>query len=191
MERTIADLDRIYINGGKRGFLVGITPLKSLKMAEYMHHDVPGVFVPEPLRKRLADAGDGAEEEGVQIALELIEAMKQKEGVNGIHLMPVGFAEEHDGARAPCDRRKRQREQHGDDQEGDRVDRRHPDEQPGHEPREGDRGHRADRDTRRGQREQERPHHHGDETRPRPGEQGGSHDQDEPRVPEKTHTNHR
>ena len=26
MERTILDLDRIYINGGKRGFLVGMSP---------------------------------------------------------------------------------------------------------------------------------------------------------------------
>jgi Cys-tRNA(Pro) deacylase len=26
MERTIADLDRIYINGGKRGFLIAVSP---------------------------------------------------------------------------------------------------------------------------------------------------------------------
>jgi len=26
MEKTILDLDRIYINGGKRGFLVGMSP---------------------------------------------------------------------------------------------------------------------------------------------------------------------
>ena len=26
MERTIADLDRLYVNGGRRGFLVSITP---------------------------------------------------------------------------------------------------------------------------------------------------------------------
>ncbi|NIW44360.1 MAG: hypothetical protein GWN30_06190 [Gammaproteobacteria bacterium] len=77
-------LDKVYI-------LIGITPLKSLKMAEYMHYDVPGVFIPEKLLKRLEDAGDGAQEEGVQIALELIEEIKQKQGVNGIHLMPVAW----------------------------------------------------------------------------------------------------
>jgi methylenetetrahydrofolate reductase (NADPH) len=38
-------------------------------------------------------AGDGASEEGVQIALELIEAVKGKQGVNGIHLMAVGWEE--------------------------------------------------------------------------------------------------
>ena len=26
LERTIADLDRIYINGGRRGFLVSLAP---------------------------------------------------------------------------------------------------------------------------------------------------------------------
>lgn len=79
-------LDKVYI-------LIGVTPLKSLKMAQYMHKDVPGVFVPEALMKRLEKAGDDAAEEGVQIALELIEAIKTKQGVNGIHLMAVGWEE--------------------------------------------------------------------------------------------------
>ena len=79
-------LDKVYI-------LIGITPLKSLKMAEYMHYEVPGVSIPEHTLKRMANAGDGAEEEGVQIALELIDAIKGKQGVNGIHLMAVGWEE--------------------------------------------------------------------------------------------------
>jgi methylenetetrahydrofolate reductase (NADPH) len=79
-------LDKVFI-------LIGITPLKTLKMAQYMHNEVPGVSIPEPLRKRLEAAGDKAEEEGVQIALELIEAIKGKQGVNGIHIMAVGWEE--------------------------------------------------------------------------------------------------
>ncbi|MBP8003351.1 MAG: methylenetetrahydrofolate reductase C-terminal domain-containing protein [Chloroflexi bacterium] len=79
-------LDKVYI-------LVGITPLKNLKVAQYMHHDVPGVFIPDTLLKRMEKAGDGAAEEGVTIALELIEAIKGKQGVNGIHLMAVGWEE--------------------------------------------------------------------------------------------------
>jgi methylenetetrahydrofolate reductase (NADPH) len=77
-------LDKVYI-------LIGITPLKSLRVAQYMHNEVPGVFIPEKLLKRMEDAGDGAEEEGVQIALELIEQIKAKEVINGIHLMAVGW----------------------------------------------------------------------------------------------------
>lgn len=79
-------LDKVYI-------LIGITPLKTLKMAHYMNDDVPGVFIPQPILKRLEAAGDGVAEEGVQIALELIEAIKGKQGVNGIHLMAVGWEE--------------------------------------------------------------------------------------------------
>jgi methylenetetrahydrofolate reductase (NADPH) len=79
-------MDKVYI-------LVGITPLKSLKVAHYMNNEVPGVTIPEKLIKRMEQAGDGAEEEGVQIALELIEVVKNKQGVNGIHLMAVGWEE--------------------------------------------------------------------------------------------------
>ena len=79
-------LDKVYI-------LVGITPLKSLKMAQYMHHEVPGVFIPERLLKRLEAAGDGVQEEAITITLELIEAIRGKQGVHGIHLMAVGWEE--------------------------------------------------------------------------------------------------
>jgi len=77
-------LDKVYI-------LVGITPLKSYTMARYMNDEVPGVFIPEPLLARMKDAGDNASEEGVQIALELIEKVKKLQGVNGLHLMPVNW----------------------------------------------------------------------------------------------------
>lgn len=79
-------LDKVYI-------LIGITPLKSLRMAQYMHYEVPGVFIPEVLLQRMEAAGDGAAEEGLTIALELIEAIKDKQGVSGIHLMAVGWEE--------------------------------------------------------------------------------------------------
>lgn len=79
-------LDKVYI-------LVGVTPLKSLKVAQYMHREVPGVCIPERLLKRMEEAGDGAEEEGIQIALETIRAVKDKLGVHGIHIMAVGWEE--------------------------------------------------------------------------------------------------
>lgn len=77
-------LDKVYI-------LVGITPLKSYRMASYMHHQVPGVFLPEEYLKRMEEAGDDAEKVGIEIAYEVIEGLRQKEGVNGIHLMAVGW----------------------------------------------------------------------------------------------------
>jgi methylenetetrahydrofolate reductase (NADPH) len=77
-------LDKVFI-------LIGITPLKSLKMAQFMNNEVPGVTIPEPLLRRLEAAGDGVWEEGVQIALELIEKIKGRQGIHGIHIMAVGW----------------------------------------------------------------------------------------------------
>jgi len=81
-------LEKVYI-------LVGITPLKSLKMARFMHDEVPGVVIPQSLLKRMeqAEAAGNAAEEGVQIALELIQKIRTKRGVNGLHLMAVGWEE--------------------------------------------------------------------------------------------------
>jgi methylenetetrahydrofolate reductase (NADPH) len=71
--------------------LVGITPLKSFKAANYLHHKIPGVYLPEKVLKRMEKAGEGAPEEGIQIALELIDSIRNKKGVNGIHLMTLGW----------------------------------------------------------------------------------------------------
>ena len=83
-------LDRVYI-------LIGITPLKTFKMATYMNDEVPGVFIPAPLMDRMqaAEQAGNAQAEGIQIALELIEKIRKFEGqgVNGLHIMAVGWEE--------------------------------------------------------------------------------------------------
>ena len=71
--------------------LIGVAPLKSYKVAQYLHTKVPGVSLPENVLKRLEKAGESAPEEGFQIALELIDSIKQKQGVNGIHIMTLGW----------------------------------------------------------------------------------------------------
>jgi methylenetetrahydrofolate reductase (NADPH) len=77
-------LDKVYI-------LIGIAPLKSFKVAECLHMKVPGVNLPDKILSRMSKAGDGVQEEGIQIALELIESIKKKKGVNGIHIMSLGW----------------------------------------------------------------------------------------------------
>lgn len=79
-------LDKVYI-------LAGIAPLKSAKMAHYMHDKVPGVVIPERILRRMDEAGDGAEEEGIAIALELIEGVRATQAVHGVHLMAIGWEE--------------------------------------------------------------------------------------------------
>jgi 5,10-methylenetetrahydrofolate reductase len=77
-------LDKVYI-------LAGVAPLKSWKIAMYLHNKVPGVTLPEKILKRLEHAGDSAAEEGIQIVLELIDSMKRKKGISGIHIMTLGW----------------------------------------------------------------------------------------------------
>lgn len=90
LDRWLEELDKRDVL--KKVFiLVGIAPLKSYKTAHYLHHKVPGVLLPAKVMNRMEKAGDQAPEEGVQIALELIDSVKNKKGINGIHLMTLGW----------------------------------------------------------------------------------------------------
>ncbi len=75
---------------GKVKILVGINILKSLAMAQYLDREIPGVFIPGVVMARMEKAGEGADQEGFQLALELIEGIRKIKEVNGIHIMPVG-----------------------------------------------------------------------------------------------------
>jgi methylenetetrahydrofolate reductase (NADPH) len=77
-------LNKVYI-------LIGVAPLKSLKMAQYLNANVPGANMPEKIMRRMEKAGESASEEGVQIALEVIDSVKSKQGINGIHIMTLSW----------------------------------------------------------------------------------------------------
>jgi methylenetetrahydrofolate reductase (NADPH) len=70
--------------------LAGITPMKTVGMAQYLAKSVPGMDVPESLIKRLKGVEKGkVAEEGIKFALEQIEEFKEMEGVAGVHLMAI------------------------------------------------------------------------------------------------------
>jgi len=74
----------------KAYFMAGITPLKSLGMAKYMKNNVPGITVPDELIERMKGvAKEKQVEEGIKIACEQIEEMKNMPGVAGVHLMLI------------------------------------------------------------------------------------------------------
>ncbi len=78
-------LDKVYI-------LAGVSPIRSSRMARYLHHHIPGVTVPRDILNSFEEAReDDYEELGVEIALDIIEKIKSKPGINGIHLMSVGW----------------------------------------------------------------------------------------------------
>jgi methylenetetrahydrofolate reductase (NADPH) len=78
-------LDKIYI-------LAGVTPIRSKRMAQYLHHTIPGVTIPQAILDRFEEAReDDYEELGVEIALDIINKIRGKQGINGFHLMSVGW----------------------------------------------------------------------------------------------------
>lgn len=87
-ERYLEALDRRGVLG-RVYLLAGITPMRSAKAA-HMMSEVPGVKVPAALIERM-DAAKDPKEEGVQIALEVVDRVRRLPGVNGIHFMAVGW----------------------------------------------------------------------------------------------------
>ncbi|HXF83093.1 MAG TPA: methylenetetrahydrofolate reductase, partial [bacterium] len=65
--------------------LVGVLPLAGARHAEFLHNELPGLVIPEGVRRRLRDAADGREE-GQRMAAELIEALRHQ--VAGVYLIP-------------------------------------------------------------------------------------------------------
>ena len=71
--------------------LAGITPVTSLAAARYMKTKIPDVDIPEIIIERFKKARNKEEaaEEGLRIAVETIQHLKQIEGVSGVHIMTL------------------------------------------------------------------------------------------------------
>jgi methylenetetrahydrofolate reductase (NADPH) len=79
--------DKVFILGG-------ITPLKSVRMAEYMKNSVAGMDVPDEIIARMKGAAAKEQrQEGIKIAVETIQALKEIKGVRGVHIMAIEWEE--------------------------------------------------------------------------------------------------
>ncbi len=67
--------------------LIGILPLYSVRHAQFLHNEVPGISIPDTLMKRLEDAGDDAPQEGVKIAQEILRDVRSL--VAGAYIIPA------------------------------------------------------------------------------------------------------
>jgi len=73
--------DKVFI-------LVGVGPLRSEKAAEFMRTKVPGVVIPDALIERLRKAPAKQKRSvGKQICVEIIQQVREIEGVAGVHVM--------------------------------------------------------------------------------------------------------
>lgn len=68
--------------------VASLRPLTSFREAEFLHNEVPGVHIPDEIMERMADAQRDGEEsarvEGVKIALEVFEAIR--DAIAGVHI---------------------------------------------------------------------------------------------------------
>jgi len=72
--------------------LAGVTPPKSLGMARYMKKFVPGMDVTDEVIERMKGAKD-KQEEGINICVDIINQVREIDGVAGVHVMAIEWEE--------------------------------------------------------------------------------------------------
>jgi methylenetetrahydrofolate reductase (NADPH) len=94
MERFAEFMRQVRARGlhEKVKILAGVTPLKSAGMAKYMRDSVAGLSVPDSYIERMDRAADKPVE-GIKICIEQIKALREVEGVAGIHIMAIEWEE--------------------------------------------------------------------------------------------------
>lgn len=66
--------------------IIGIMPLKSYKMVEYLNNNLPGIFIPPGVKERMKGKDV---EEGIKVSRELIDKINKYKEVAGIHIFPL------------------------------------------------------------------------------------------------------
>ena len=84
----LAYLDRFeeLLGGWPVPILVGIFYVRSHQLAVRLHNEVPGIVVPEPVQRRLEQAGSNAAAVGLALARELYAGAREKAA--GVYLIP-------------------------------------------------------------------------------------------------------
>jgi len=75
--RDLGVHERVFI-------LIGVGPLRSAKVAEWMRTHVPGVVIPDEVIHRLKH---GQTDEGKRLCVEIIQQVREIKGVSGVHVM--------------------------------------------------------------------------------------------------------
>ncbi|MBV9326080.1 MAG: methylenetetrahydrofolate reductase [Chloroflexi bacterium] len=72
--------------------LAGVGPIRSLRAMEFMRQEVPGMYVPDEVVRRLRGVpGDQVSAEGLKLCSEIIAEVKEIPGVAGVHVMAVSW----------------------------------------------------------------------------------------------------
>jgi 5,10-methylenetetrahydrofolate reductase len=81
--RDIGALEGTYL-------LAGVGPIRSLGAARYMAARVPGMDVPDEIVERIRKTPSAKRaQEGISLCVEIIEQVREIEGVSGVHIMAI------------------------------------------------------------------------------------------------------
>jgi homocysteine S-methyltransferase len=71
----------------QRPVIIGVLPLHNARHAEFLHNEVPGMYLPDKVRQAMSRAGEaGGPKEGQAIARDLIAVCREKAA--GVYLVP-------------------------------------------------------------------------------------------------------
>ncbi len=73
-------LDKAYV-------LAGVGPMASARSAAWIRDNVPGIHIPDAIIDRLLGAGKKQKAEGRKICVEIMQQVKEIEGIAGVHVM--------------------------------------------------------------------------------------------------------
>ncbi len=71
--------------------MLGVIPLRSARHADFLHHEVPGMYIPDWVRSRIHEANasgglEAATREGISLTVDFLR--KAKSMIQGVYLMP-------------------------------------------------------------------------------------------------------
>jgi methylenetetrahydrofolate reductase (NADPH) len=72
--------------------IAGVGPIRSLRALDHMRNNVPGLHIPDDVDRRLRGVPpDRVAAEGMRLAAEIVQLVKEIPGVAGVHVMAFGY----------------------------------------------------------------------------------------------------
>jgi methylenetetrahydrofolate reductase (NADPH) len=72
--------------------LAGVGPIRTLRALDHMRNNVPGLHIPDQIDRRLRGVpADAVADEGMRLAAEIVQMVREIPGVAGVHVMAFGY----------------------------------------------------------------------------------------------------
>jgi methylenetetrahydrofolate reductase (NADPH) len=72
--------------------IAGVGPIRTLRALDHMRNNVPGLHIPDEIDRRLRGVPeDRVADEGMRLAAEIVQLVREIPGVSGVHVMAFGY----------------------------------------------------------------------------------------------------